>query len=58
MLNTILVKEYYKKLLTIFNFHKKRGILFYMLGLVFVVGLGGCGNEGYTWGWYVISYII
>ena len=55
MLNTVLVKEFYEKLQTIFSFRKKMGILFYMLGLVFVAGLGGCGNEGYTWGWYVIT---
>ena len=33
----------------------QRGFLFYLMGMMFVVGIGGCGNTDYTWGWYVIS---
>jgi len=34
---------------------RQRRFLFYLMGMMFVVGIGGCGNTDYTWGWYVIS---
>ena len=34
---------------------RQRRFLFYLMGMMFVVGIGGCGNTDYTWGWYVIT---
>ncbi len=48
------VKEISGKLHAYFRF-QSRGFLFGLLGLALVLGLGGCGNTDYTWGWYVIS---
>ena len=54
MLNKVLFKEFSEKLNTILK-SPKRGFLFYLVVLVILVVLGGCGNSDYTWGWYVIS---
>ena len=54
MLKKVLFKEFSEKLNTILQ-SPKRGFLFYLVVLVILVVLGGCGNSDYTWGWYVIS---
>ena len=35
------------------KFHKRIPLFFIVL-VVIIVGLGGCGSNDYTWGWYVI----
>ena len=54
MLSTYLVKEFFRMLYQISKLRQRR-FLFYLMGMMFVVGIGGCGNTDYTWGWYVIT---
>ena len=54
MVNEFFVKEISGKPHT-FSCFRSRGFVFGLLGLFIILGLGGCGNTDYTWGWYVIS---
>jgi polar amino acid transport system permease protein len=54
MISTGFVKNFSEKIDKYSCFRSER-LMLGLLGLIFSLGLGGCANTDYTWGWYVIS---
>ena len=54
MVSADIVKEILMKLQK-FPLYNSKGFLLILLGILLVMGLGGCSKTDYTWGWYSIS---